>query len=468
MNAALEMESTMKRKINTYLITLATVAIILSVILSNIISYFSLRDEVFSDLKACVHAIEGAGAFDDPKNITYRHTTDIFRITLIDATGKVWYDSNADVTKLDSHYNREEVKEARASGEGQSIRHSDTLQKDTYYYAILLENGCVLRMAREASSILNIFLSSVGYLFGMILLLIILSVICSRFLARSIIAPIEQMAQNIKRIDSQRVYKEMRPFVDMIRSQHENIIKNADMRQEFSANVSHELKTPLTAISGYAEIMENGMASQEDMIRFSREIHKNANRLLVLINDTIRLSELDVTEEECATECFDMYQLAKSCVELLQVKADKLGITVSLEGEASLVNLNREMMDELLYNLCDNAIRYNNRGGKVMVRLGKEEEGNQYLEVEDTGIGIPKEHQERIFERFYRVDKSRSKETGGTGLGLAIVKHIVAQMQAVLSLESEVGKGTLIRVTFPLDVTNYHNVQKSSTGKRRI
>lgn len=446
----------MKRKINAYLISLATIAIIFAVILSNIISYFLLKEEVFSDLRACAHAVEGAGAFDDPDKITYRHTTDVFRITLIAPDGNVWYDSNADIENLDSHYDREEVREARKSGEGQAVRHSATLQKDTYYFAMLLENGCVLRMAKEASSIMNIFLSSMGYLFGIIVLLIVLSVICSRFLTKSIIAPLEQMAQNITRIDSQSVYKEIRPFVDMIRTQHENIIKNADMRQEFSANVSHELKTPLTAISGYAEIMENGMASGEDMIRFSGEIHKNANRLLGLINDTIRLAELDVTEEDKSAECFDMYELAQSCIALLKVKAEKLGVQVTLEGESGQVYMNREMTDELLYNLCDNAIRYNNRGGSVMVRLGMDQEGKHFLEVQDTGIGIPKEHQERIFERFYRVDKSRSKETGGTGLGLAIVKHIVAQMHAVLSLESEEGKGTTIRVTFPLEV----NVQE--------
>lgn len=446
------MGNRMKRKINLYFITLASAMIILAVILSNIISYTSLKKEVFRDLKACAYAIKGAGAFQNPDNITYQQTAEMFRLTLIDAKGRVRYDSGANIQSLGSHSNRQEVIEARKYGEGQSVRHSDTLQRDTYYYAVLLENDCVLRLSREASSIYQILFSSLKYLLGVICILLLLSILCSHFLTRSIVSPVEQIAENIDYLDSDKVYKELRPFVNRIRAQHENIVKNAQMRQEFSANVSHELKTPLTAISGYSEIMENGMASKEDMIRFSGEIHRNANRLLGLINDTIRLSELDAIGPEAVTEIFDLYQLAESCVEMLRVKADKLQVSLCLKGKPCRVALNREMMNELLYNLCDNAIRYNNKDGRVEVSVGVTEQGNTYLEVSDTGIGIPKEQQERIFERFYRVDKSRSKETGGTGLGLAIVKHIVAGSHANLKLESEVGKGTVIRVTFPVEV----------------
>lgn len=440
----------MKRKINTYFILLTVASIVLSVILSNIVSYSLLREEVFSDLTACAYAVKGTEAFADPENIVYNHNTELFRISLVDANGKVLYDSNADITQLGSHEDRLEIKKAREKGQGRAIRHSDTLQKDTYYYAILLDNGCVLRLAKEASSIVSVFMSSLVYLIGITLLLIGLSIICSRLLTRSILSPVEQMAQNLDDIDSGKIYKELRPFVNMIHVQHENIIKNADMRQEFSANVSHELKTPLTAISGYSEIMENGMATQEDMIHFAGEIHRNANRLLELINDTIRLSELDVTGQEILKEELDMYQLAENCVDMLQVKADKMRVSLCLSGEPCPIKANKEMINELLYNLCDNAIRYNNKDGWVFVLVGVNETGNRYLEVKDTGIGISKEHQERVFERFYRVDKSRSKETGGTGLGLAIVKHIVVQSQAELYLDSEAGKGTTIRVVFPL------------------
>jgi two-component system phosphate regulon sensor histidine kinase PhoR len=221
------------------------------------------------------------------------------------------------------------------------------------------------------------------------------------------------------------------------------------MRQEFTANVSHELKTPLTSISGYSELIETGMAADEDVIRFAGEIHRSSNRLLTLINDIIRLSELDAsphgTDGGCDT--VDLYDLAKDCVEMLSVSAKKHHVTMELCGESCVLRSDRRMMEELLYNLCDNAIRYNKEGGTVKVEA-VQKENTIRLTVEDTGIGIPKEHQERIFERFYRVDKSRSKQTGGTGLGLAIVKHIVAKQGAKLELVSEEGEGTKITVLF--------------------
>ena len=220
-----------------------------------------------------------------------------------------------------------------------------------------------------------------------------------------------------------------------------------ESRQEFVSNVSHELKTPLTSISGYAELIETGMASEQDTVRFAHGIHNSANRLLTLINDIIRLSELDGTEEEADTELLNLHEMAQNCVEMLKMSAEKHNVTIALNGTECYVTANRQMMEELLYNLCDNAIRYNNPGGSVDVQTYSRE-GHTNLVVKDTGIGISKEHQERIFERFYRVDKSRSKSTGGTGLGLAIVKHIIAKSHAELELESEPGKGTTIRVIF--------------------
>ena len=220
-----------------------------------------------------------------------------------------------------------------------------------------------------------------------------------------------------------------------------------ESRQEFVSNVSHELKTPLTSISGYAELIETGMASEQDTVRFAHGIHNSANRLLTLINDIIRLSELDGTEEEADTELLNLHEMAQNCVEMLKMSAEKHNVTIALNGTECYVTANRQMMEELLYNLCDNAIRYNNPGGSVDVQTYSRE-GHTNLVVKDTGIGISKEHQERIFERFYRVDKSRSKSTGGTGLGLAIVKHIIAKSHAELQLESEPGKGTTIRVIF--------------------
>ena len=223
---------------------------------------------------------------------------------------------------------------------------------------------------------------------------------------------------------------------------------NAKMRQEFTANVSHELKTPLTAISGYSELIENGMISSESEIRrMAGEIHSNSGRLITLINDVIRLSELDEEQEEVLQK-IPLLVAAKSCVQMLQINAEKHGVTLTLEGEEVFLWGTRQMVDEVLYNLCDNAIRYNKENGSVTVKVHRQNDC-AVLIVQDTGIGIPEECQKRIFERFYRVDKGRSKSTGGTGLGLAIVKHILVRLKGKLSLVSKPGEGTTITIVFP-------------------
>ena len=223
---------------------------------------------------------------------------------------------------------------------------------------------------------------------------------------------------------------------------------NAKMRQEFTANVSHELKTPLTAISGYSELIENGMISSESEIRrMAGEIHSNSGRLITLINDVIRLSELDEEQEEVLQK-IPLLVAAKSCVQMLQINAEKHGVTLTLEGEEVSLWGTRQMVDEVLYNLCGNAIRYNKENGSVTVKVHRQNDC-AVLIVQDTGIGIPEECQKRIFERFYRVDKGRSKSTGGTGLGLAIVKHILVRLKGKLSLVSKPGEGTTITIVFP-------------------
>ena len=255
------------------------------------------------------------------------------------------------------------------------------------------------------------------------------------------------MAENLSEPGVEVPYKELSPFMTTIRQQHADILDSARMRQEFTANVSHELKTPLTAISGYAELIEHGMADKENAARFAGEIHKNAARLLSLINDIIQLSQLDGGRKQMEFVNLDLHALAQECVDMLALNAQKQNVTMQVSGKTSMIMADKQLMEELVYNLCDNAIRYNNRGGSVNVTVGQES-GHTFLVVKDTGIGISKENQERVFERFYRVDKSRSKATGGTGLGLAIVKHIVSQHGAKISIESEEGKGTEIRVDF--------------------
>jgi len=217
-------------------------------------------------------------------------------------------------------------------------------------------------------------------------------------------------------------------------------------RQEFTANVSHELKTPLQSIIGSAELLENGLVKPEDTQRFIGNIRREATRLVSLINDIIRLSQLDENMESAKEET-DLYALANEVKDVLTVSASKKNVEINISGESCVVNGVRRYLYEIIYNLCDNAIRYNNEGGRVNIDVHKDK-NSVILTVEDNGIGIPFEHQSRIFERFYRVDKSHSKDTGGTGLGLSIVKHAVAYHGGTLRLDSTFGKGTTITIVF--------------------
>lgn len=437
----------MKKKINKMLVSVAGLAIVLTMVFLTTVYYDLFRGQVMEDLRGYTLLLKEYEADIDLESLSQKLENDNMRLTLIAADGTVIFDSRANISKMENHADRPEVLEAVLNGEGKSIRHSETFSKNTFYFAVSLEDGRVLRIAKDASSIYIVFLKAFPILLVVLLILIWLSFAVAKFLTAKLISPVEKLAENVEGYDNTTDYEELTPFIDMIKKQHQDIIKNAKMRQEFTANVSHELKTPLTSISGYAELIENGMASDEDVTHFAKGIHKSANRLLTLINDIIRLSELDGTEEEVVFERINLYELAEICVEMLDFNAQKHQVSITLEGSECYVTGNKQMLEELLFNLCDNAIRYNNAGGMVSVQV-QQEEKLVILAVQDTGIGISKEHQERIFERFYRVDKSRSKSTGGTGLGLAIVKHIVSKLDARMELDSTVGVGTTIKVFF--------------------
>ena len=221
----------------------------------------------------------------------------------------------------------------------------------------------------------------------------------------------------------------------------------ANMRKEFSANVSHELKTPLTSISGYAEIMKNGLVKPEDMKMFSERIYNEAKRLISLVEDIIKLSKLDEGKVENEKEDVDLYDLTREIASRLAPQAEEMNVHIEVTGESVLYHGVRPILDEMIYNICENGIKYNNRGGSISIWVGSTLKGKKVI-VTDTGIGIPEDQQERIFERFYRVDKSHSKATGGTGLGLSIVKHGAMIHGASIRVESKVGKGTKMELTF--------------------
>lgn len=437
----------MKKKINLQFMFISAVGILLTFCLSTVIFYELFKSEVVDELKTYADVIKETQSYDQILQGEYDPDVDDLRITMIKKDGEVFYDSFADIKKMENHSNRQEVRQALKHGNGKAIRTSDTLDKNTFYYAVRLNDGNILRVAKESRSIWSVFIKVTPAILILIFVILAISKMLSDVLTKSLLLPIEQMSENLDHLEDITTYKELMPFINTIQEQHKNILMNAKMRQEFTANVSHELKTPLTAISGYSELIQNGMTNEEETIRFAGEIHKSAKRLLTLINDTIRLSQLDTSEQKVIYEAIDLYKIAEDCVNMLKFSAENHGITISIHGTNAYLEGNKEMLEEVVYNLCDNAIRYNNEGGKVDVTV-KPVKGKIYLCVEDNGIGISKEHQERIFERFYRVDKSRSKSTGGTGLGLAIVKHIIQQHGAHMELTSEKGKGTKIEIEF--------------------
>ncbi len=439
----------MRRKINRQLITIAILATVVTMALITLVFRQLLQQQIIEDLKSYTGLLIQADLYQNTDIYVTDFKSGNVRITWIDAEGNVLGDTDADQAYMESHAARPEVQEALRTGEGVDVRKSETLEDNTYYYAVRLSDGTVLRVSEAAQSTWKLIFSALPGLLIALLVMIGICILLARMFAKSLIAPLKSLAASLDRPETQTVseYKELEPFLQTIRTQHENILRAAGIRQDFTANVSHELKTPLTAISGYAELMEAGMVQGEEVKHYAKEIHHNSNRLLALINDIIHLSEMDRTEYEVQLQPVNLAELVQRNLESLRVSAAQRNVELRYVGEPAFVYGNPELLEELLWNLCDNAIRYNKEDGMVKIQVAKQEE-RVLLCVSDTGIGISKEHQERVFERFYRVDKSRSKETGGTGLGLAIVKHIVARHDAELSLESIPGEGTKITISF--------------------
>jgi len=441
----------MKKKINKRLIWIAILAIMATVIGITFIYYNLFKKQIRADLAVSAQILKDTHFFESVKvdNDIIDLSTDIdeLRVTWIGSDGTVLYDNDATAMALENHMNRPEIREAFEKGSGESVRRSDTMKMNTFYYAVLLDNNTVLRVATNAESIWSVFMSVAPVIVLIIMLIIAICVGISHMLTQQLIKPIELMAENLENSDYKSPYKELNPFSEMLRAQHMDVLSAVKARQDFTANVSHELKTPLTAISGYAELLEGGMVNEEQRFDFYRNIRKNSDRLLALINDIIRLSELDRKDHELAFEDIDLYDTMLECSDELTVNAKQRNIDISFEGENCRVHGNRDMLKELIENLVQNAIRYNNPGGRVWV-YADNKDGDVVLIVKDNGIGIPASEQQRIFERFYRVDKSRSKATGGTGLGLAIVKHIVEIHEAKIELDSAPSVGTTVKVIF--------------------
>lgn len=358
----------MKKRINVQFLIVVSIAIIVTAAAAICIFYNTFKREIMENLKTTAYTIKNiSGPEYGIQEFDYDKLAQT-RITVVRSDGTVVFDNVTDASSLENHGNRPEIKEAFSAGEGSTIRKSDTVGKSNFYFALKISDDCVVRVAREASSIWHIFLSALPAFISIVAIVVIISVVSNHFLTRSFIAPIEQVANNLDNLDKVTVYKEMQPFVTTIKKQHDDIIKNAIMRQEFTANVSHELKTPLTAISGYSELIKNGMAGSEDIGRFANEIYTNANRLLTLINDIINLSELD-RGEPLEYEDVDISEIAGNCVSMLDFHAKENQVTLHFDGERTIVRGNKNKLEEVVYNLCDNAIRYNKAGGEVWVTV---------------------------------------------------------------------------------------------------
>ena len=353
---------------------------------------------------------------DTDQDIVRMLTPQKMRATLVAPDGTVIYDTKFEASSLPSHADRQEIQEALSSGTGKTERPSDTAGNVSLYYAQRLDSGDVLRLSEDRESVTAIFTHDIGLLVSIVALVVL------------------QQAELIAQMDK---------------------LRDADAyRLEFTANVTHELKTPIASIQGAAELIRDGIARPEDIPEFAGRIYSSARRLSSLVSDILTLSKMDESERAGdsqllgpKTEC-DLYLIAGDVTDRLQDKAKRAGVRLTLEGQKCMVVGNAGLLDEMVSNLCDNAIRYNRVNGKVYVWV-YQIAGRPTVSVSDTGIGIPEEAQPKVFERFYRVDKSRSRSNGGTGLGLAIVKHAAAFHNARIDLKSKLGEGTTITVTFP-------------------
>lgn len=368
------------------------------------------------------------------------------RITWISTEGTVLYDSTEDEHTFENHKNRPEVKKAFAKGEGEDIRKSDTIGEEMCYYAEKMPDGTVLRVSRTMNSAMKSAFHILPFMAFLALVMIVTAWLLSKWQIERLIRPINTL--DLENPLEQEMYPELQPLLERIEQSNKEKEAVAAMRREFSANVSHELKTPLTSISGYAEIMKDGLVRPEDMQHFSEKVYQEASRLITLVEDIIKLSRLDEGRVELEKEEVDLYELSREIISRLAPQAAKNQVRLELTGESVKYTGIRQILDEMIYNITENAIKYNNPGGRVSVWAGSTLRGKKVV-VTDNGIGIPEDQIDRIFERFYRVDKSHSKERGGTGLGLSIVKHGVMLHHGEVHVESKLGEGTRIELVFP-------------------
>ena len=381
------------------------------------------------------------------------------RLTIVKPDGSVVFDNTIDPGSLENHGGREEIRQAFQTGEGMSVRNSVSLLEKTANYAVLLDNGDVLRVSMRQATIWRLLWNMATPMLAILGIIGVLSMVLASGFSRRIVGVIDRM--DVENPDDRGIYDELKPFVRRLISQNQQIHsqmeqlreehkKQDTLRREFTANVSHELKTPLTSISGFAEIIRDGMVKPDDIPRFAGNIYKEAQRLISLVSDILKLSHLEDIDERPDAERTQvgLHAVCEEVAGRLSIAAGTNGVTVTVEGEEVTILGVRPMLEEIIYNVCDNAIKYH-RPEDAWVRITTGMRGGKpFVCVADNGIGIPNADQGRIFERFYRVNKSHSKEVGGTGLGLSIVKHGMAVHGGQVELHSVLGEGTEVTLLF--------------------
>jgi len=374
------------------------------------------------------------------------------RVTLIAEDGMVLFDNESDSQLMENHLNRPEIQDALRKGEGSALRISDTLSEQTYYYAYRSSSGIIVRLSKTMSSFLGSIYAHLYAVIILVLVIVIFSLFLIHYFTKRIVDPIN----NINLQQPQCSYEELQPLIERIDQQNKQLQKQLDelrrneqLRRDFTANVSHELKTPLMSISGYAELIENGLVKREDLKDFASRIRGESLRLNELVGDIIRLSHLESADLEIEKEQLNLDELASEVWQTLLPYAQEKGIAFTYKGVPIDMLGFKQGLFEMLYNLCDNALKYTAKDGYVNFEL-LHIDNEAVIIVSDNGAGIAKENQDRIFERFYRVDTSHRGE--GTGLGLAIVKHATLLHGGYLELESALNKGTTIKIHLPLNL----------------
>lgn len=428
----------------------------ISFVLITRLLYTHFTDEQLEQLRNETNLVAHALTLNGERYFDALGDTD-FRITWITADGTILYDNEADTSVMENHMAREEIRDALENGYGESRRYSSTLFERQLYTAQRLSDGTVVRLSITQATIWNLLLHFLFPVTVILLAALAISYFLASSLSRRIVEPLNALdLDDPMKNAGQDAYAEILPLLKRLSDQHrqlardrEELEKTSLIRQQFTANASHELKTPLHVISGYAELLERGMVPEEEARSlFASKIRTESQRMSKLVEDILDLSELDSGGPGMTRELTDLYRIAVNAVESLESAAEKAGVTISVNGESAVLYGIPQVLYSIIYNLCSNSIHYSKDGGIVDVEV-RDFADRAELSVTDNGIGIPEEDLDRIFERFYRVDKSHSKEVGGTGLGLSIVKHAAGIHNAQIQVNSELGKGSVFTVTFP-------------------